>query len=103
MRKILTTTALEKHLIARGLVPDGCRLLELSITPNSALVVRYEVFIDLDRLELFADAMKATAVEAREPLTPGCDCEQMNNPDPEYHASDCEWRMSTTTPKNSQK
>lgn len=100
MTKILNTAALEKELIARGLVPDGCRLLEVSITPNSALVIRYEVFIDADRLERFAAAMTAAAVDARahDPLTPGCDCEQMNNPDPGYHASDCLWRMSYGAP-----
>jgi hypothetical protein len=66
MKQILNTRALEKQLIARGLVPEGCRLLEVSITPNSALVVRYEVFIDADRLERFADAMKAVALEGKE-------------------------------------
>jgi hypothetical protein len=65
MKRILNAAALEKQLIARGLVPDGCHLLEVSITPNSALVLRYEVFIDADRLELFADAMKAVAVEEK--------------------------------------
>jgi hypothetical protein len=27
--------------------------------------------------------------------TPGCDCDQPNNPDVRYHASDCEWRKAT--------
>jgi hypothetical protein len=27
--------------------------------------------------------------------TPGCDCEQNGQTDPEYHASDCTWRMRT--------
>jgi hypothetical protein len=65
MTKILNTYALEKELITRGLVPDGCRLVEVSITPHSALVVRYEIFIDADRLELFADAMKAVAITVK--------------------------------------
>jgi hypothetical protein len=28
--------------------------------------------------------------------TPGCDCDQANNPDIEAHAHDCEWRRSMT-------
>lgn len=58
------TKRIEKELIARGLVPDGCKLLEVRIEPNSAVIVRYEVFVSPDRLDLFADALKAAAQEA---------------------------------------
>ena len=27
-------------------------------------------------------------------VTPGCDCDQSNNPDVAYHASDCDWRKA---------
>lgn len=64
MGSILSTKRLEKHLIERGLLPDRCRLVEVSITPNSALVVRYEVFVEAAQLGQFADAMKAAADEA---------------------------------------
>ena len=61
---ILNTRAIEKALIARGLLPTGCRLVEVSIEPNAPLVIRYEVFVDADQLNDFADAMKEAAVEA---------------------------------------
>jgi hypothetical protein len=32
--------------------------------------------------------------------TPGCDCDQANNPDPEFHASDCTWRRVFHSSKN---
>lgn len=63
MQRVMNTRVLEKHLIERGLVPDGCRLVEVSITPNSLLIIRYEVFIGAERLALVADAMKAAADE----------------------------------------
>lgn len=60
----LHSRGLEKELIARGLLPAGCRLVEVSITPSSALVIRYEVYVQASQLAEFADAMKVTADEA---------------------------------------
>lgn len=57
---------LTKHLISRGLLPDGCCLVEVSMTPNDALIIRYEVMVTGDKLELYADALKAAAIEAME-------------------------------------
>ena len=61
---IVNTRRIEKQLIDRGLLPSGCRLIEVSMKPNTALVLRYEVFVRNDQLGLFADALKAAAVEA---------------------------------------
>jgi len=30
--------------------------------------------------------------------TPGCDCDQVNNPDVRAHARDCDWRKATEKP-----
>ncbi len=63
--------ALEKELIARGLVPKECKLLEVRVEPNAALVVRYEAFVRPDQLDLFADAACAAALNAWSNSTPG--------------------------------
>ncbi len=60
---LINTVSLAKHLAARGLVPDHCRLVEVSITPSGPLVLRYEVFVELSQLHLFAEAFKQTADE----------------------------------------
>jgi len=61
---IVNTRRLEKELITRGLLPDRCRLIEVRVEPDSALVVRYEVYVTADKLALYADALKAAATEA---------------------------------------
>jgi hypothetical protein len=60
----MSTRALEPELIKRGLLPPECKLIEVSIAPHSALVIRYEVYVRSDQLALFAEAMNAVAVEA---------------------------------------
>lgn len=64
MSTIVNTRRIEKELIARGLVPEHCKLLEVRIEPTSAPVIRYEVFVSGDRLDLLADALKAAAQAA---------------------------------------
>jgi hypothetical protein len=64
MSAIVHTARLEKELIARGLVPDDCTLLEVRIEPHAGLLMRYEMFVRGDRLDLFADALKAAAQQA---------------------------------------
>lgn len=61
---IVNTRRIETELMKRGLLPAGCRLIEVSMTPSSALVLRYEVYVRNDQLSEFADALKAAAVEA---------------------------------------
>lgn len=60
----ISTPQLAKELMARGLIPDNCRLVEVSIPRHGALIIRYEVFVEADRFALFADAMKAAAQHA---------------------------------------
>jgi hypothetical protein len=47
---------MEKALIAHGLVPPHCRLLDIVFEVNAAPKLRYEVFLDDDDLRKFADA-----------------------------------------------
>jgi hypothetical protein len=63
MASIVNTRRIEKELIARGLMPAHCRLIEVRIEPSAALVIRYEVFVQNDQLGAFADALKAAADE----------------------------------------
>jgi hypothetical protein len=58
----ITTKRLERELLDRGLLPANCRLVEISVTPASALVIRYEVYVEADQLGRYADALKAAAV-----------------------------------------
>ena len=60
---VISTRGLEKHLMAHGLLPAHCKLIEVSITPNSALILRYEVFIEGEQLARFAEAMTEAAAE----------------------------------------
>jgi hypothetical protein len=56
---------LGEELTARGLVPPGCRLLELIIKPDGALLIRYEKFIGPDELSVFAEALQAVATRVK--------------------------------------
>jgi uncharacterized membrane protein len=47
---------MKKALIAHGLVPPNCRLVDVMFVVNAAPVLRYEVFLDDDDLRKFADA-----------------------------------------------
>lgn len=64
MKTLVNSRLLEVELMRRELLPKGCRLVELSITPNSALVIRYEVFVTSEQLDQYADALKAAALLA---------------------------------------
>lgn len=64
MKTIVNTRRIEKELMARGLLPAECRLIEIRMEPSSALVIRYEVLVSVDQFSAFADAMKAAATEA---------------------------------------
>lgn len=91
MASLVNTARIEKELLSRGLLPPKCRLVEISITPQSALVVRYEVFIESDRLGLFADALKAVADGDRSLSPPErrpCGCEQPKGGKPD---APCGW------------
>jgi len=63
MASIVGNQQIAKHLADRGLLPAHCRLVEVSIEPAGALVIRYEVFVHPDQLGAFADALKAVADE----------------------------------------
>lgn len=66
MASIIGTRRIEKELCERGLVPEHCRLIEISMTPASALVIRYEIFVTNEQVGLVADALKAAAEGQRE-------------------------------------
>lgn len=54
-----------KLLEARGLLPKHCRLLEIHIPPNEAMVIRYEVFISDDTAAFLAEAFAEVAAGER--------------------------------------
>ena len=47
---VIDVRVFHKPLADAGLVPDNCRLLEMSIGANGAFVVRYEVFFTPEQL-----------------------------------------------------
>jgi hypothetical protein len=50
----IISRSLEQALVKHGLVPPECRLLEVVMAPMSAVIVRYEVFLTVDQMRLFA-------------------------------------------------
>jgi hypothetical protein len=52
---------LANELIARGLVPEHCRILSIEVGVSGAVLVRYEKYIDEAELVKFGDAFMATA------------------------------------------
>lgn len=61
MMNVISNHRLAMELEQRGLLPKHCRLLEVSIPPGGALVLRYEVFVEPGDLAKFADALLAVA------------------------------------------
>jgi len=57
----ISNHSLARELIARGLVPDHCRLIDVRIGVQGAVVLRFETYLTADQLQLFADAFAATA------------------------------------------
>jgi hypothetical protein len=47
---------MEKALIAHGLIPPNCRLLDVVFEVRAAPRLRYELLLDDDDLRKFADA-----------------------------------------------
>jgi hypothetical protein len=54
--KIVGPQRLQRALIAHGLVPPNCKLLDVVVSPTGPPVLRYEVFLDETDLRKFADA-----------------------------------------------
>lgn len=50
-------------LEARGLIPKHCRLLEISIAANAAMVIRYEIFITDESASIISEAFALIAAE----------------------------------------
>jgi hypothetical protein len=59
--KIVHPRRLEKALIAHGLIPPYCRLIDVVIHVNEAPKVRYEILLDDESLRKFADAFAEAA------------------------------------------
>ena len=59
------STAVVKMLLARGLLPDHCKSVELHIPPASAMVLRFEVFVADEHLEALGEAFTQMAEESR--------------------------------------
>jgi len=63
----ISNRTLARELIARGLVPDECRLLDVVIAVSGAVVLRFETFLTAEQMLLFADAFAATANAVMQP------------------------------------
>jgi len=61
MKSAISNKRIADELVKRGLVPDGCRLLELSIGVSGAAFIRYERLIYGDELAKIAEALKSVA------------------------------------------
>lgn len=70
MNNIANPLKLERALIAQGLVPSNCRLLEVVMAPMTAAIIRFEVFVTQDDLgklaQAFADAFAAGAPDGED-------------------------------------
>ncbi len=56
MAQVVRSDRLEDALIAQGLVPKNCRLLEVVMAPQSVPILRFEVFVTNDDLAKLAVA-----------------------------------------------
>lgn len=61
MKMIAHSGKLERALIAEGLVPANCRLLEIVVKPDSAPIIRFEVFVQTDDLVKLSKAFAVAA------------------------------------------
>jgi hypothetical protein len=50
MRSLINVQKLHAPLIAAGLVPENCRVLDISIAASGVLSLRYEVFLTAEQL-----------------------------------------------------
>ena len=57
---IQSSRKLEKELIARGLVPPNCRIVDVVIGANAALTVRFECYLDDAQVQKFGEAFLAS-------------------------------------------
>lgn len=62
--RIVSSHRLAEALMARGLLPEKCRLIDIVIAADGALVIRYEQFMTGERLAAYADAMREVAEAA---------------------------------------
>ena len=64
MKNIISNRRIAKELIKQGLLPDACRLLEVSIGVDGATILRYERMVYADDLAKVAEALRVAASEA---------------------------------------
>jgi len=55
---VMTGRGLAPMLIKHGLLPDNCRLIEVSMSPDSIPIIRYEVFVTKEQMAKFAEALR---------------------------------------------
>jgi hypothetical protein len=53
----ISGSGLAKYLKAEGLLPENCRSVRLAIAANDAIVLRYEVFVDVDDMVKLSRAL----------------------------------------------
>lgn len=64
MKSLVHIQQFHKPLAAAGLVPANCRLLEITIGVDGALVARYEVFWEAAELKAFGIICQTIAESA---------------------------------------
>lgn len=57
----LSNRRIGKILSERGLLPPNCRLLEVRLEVDGALVIRYERFVPVSEVRVFAEALLVAA------------------------------------------
>jgi hypothetical protein len=57
----IANRSLHKPLQDAGLVPPNCRLMDIKIGVDGAMVVVYECFLDMDQLAKLAAVLAAAA------------------------------------------
>lgn len=67
--RIISNRVIGASLEARGLLPKGCRLIDITIGVTGALVIRYEKYVRADELAQIAEVLADAAREQNPPVT----------------------------------
>jgi len=50
----------------RGVLPEHCRNITLTVPANGAMVITFEIFVATEHLDILAEAFAAEAARSRE-------------------------------------
>jgi hypothetical protein len=66
MKSIIDVRRFHKPLADAGLVPDHCRVVDMSIGVSGAFTIRYEVMLTAAQLVALGEVFKAVGLGAQE-------------------------------------